>query len=340
MKALVKTAPGKNTLELRDIPKPVATPGHLLVKVMAAGVCGTDIHIQDDEYPCTPPRVIGHEYTGIIEEIGEGVTGWNIGDQVVSFNMPYTCGSCRYCRQGYYMLCDNRKGMGGSVDGCMAEYIAIPADTAFKVPESAKGSDIWAIAEPAACCLRAVIEQSTVNAGDVVLVTGPGTMGLFCMQMAQLQGAQVIMAGTAVDKERLELAKKLGAIAVCDDPSKLKEIVEAHAPGGVNVSIECSGTYPGYESCVTNTRKRGHVALVGVYGKAGEAFTDELLYRELKVTTNYASEYSSWDRLMKLVAQGKVHFDELVSHRLPLEQWEEGFRLHREKGGLKVLLIP
>jgi len=340
MKALVKRARGKGMLEIQDIPKPEPKAGELLVKVMAAGICGSDIHIEDDEYLYVPGVPIGHEYTGIIEEIGEGVGDeWKVGDQIVSFTLYQTCGRCRFCRSGMYMLCSKKQGMGVSRQGPMAEYMCIPAETAFKIPDDKRG-DYWALMEPASCCLAAVIEHCRIDAGDVALVTGPGTMGLLCMQMAKLQGAKVIVAGTAVDKQRLELATKLGAVAVCDDPAKLHDIVQSIAPEGVDIAIECSGTYPGVKTCIDECRMGGHIAQVGLVGKPGTVNLDDYAYKGLSTSTNYASEYTSWLRLMKLVSDGRVDLESLVSHRVPLENFAEGFAMHRSKAGFKVLLIP
>ena len=340
MKALVKTAPGKDNMELVDKPIPVPRDNELLIKVLAAGICGSDIHLEDGEYPFLPNQTIGHEYTGYVESMGKDVVGWEVGDQAVSFTICESCGTCRYCRVGLKQLCDNRKGFGGKYAGGMAEYIAVPYDICFKVPESGKGKDFWALVEPAACCLRATMEQTKIDAGDTVLVVGPGTMGLFCMQLAILQGATVIVSGTKTDGARLELAKKLGAAAVCDDPEKLQEVVDAIAPGGVDFAFEVSGHPGGLQNCVEMVRKCGTVSLVGLMGRRINFDLDQFLYKELTVTTNNASEMSSHAKVMELAEQGLLNLEALISDRLPLTEWEEGFKRARNKSGFKVLLMP
>ena len=136
MKALVKFGKGREGMELRDVPMPVIKEGELLVKILAAGICGTDLHIMNDEFPAIMPVTMGHEFIGSIVEVGSNVTGFEIGDQIVSMTAAVTCGSCTYCKHGIPMLCSNRKSIGSGVNGAMAEYMAIPADISFKLPEN------------------------------------------------------------------------------------------------------------------------------------------------------------------------------------------------------------
>jgi len=340
MKALVKTAPGKGNIELVDKPIPVPKDDELLIKVTAAGICGSDIHLEDGEYPFLPGQTFGHEFTGFVESMGKDVVGWDAGDQAVAFTICETCGICSYCRAGLPQLCDNRKGFGGRYAGGMAEYIVVPYKMCFKVPESGKGKDYWALVEPATCCLRAAMEQVEINAGDTVLIVGPGTMGLFCMQMALIQGASVIVSGTPTDGPRLELAKKLGAVAVCDDPSKLMDVIEQYSPGGVDVAFEVSGHPGGLDNCLDAVRKCGTVSLVGLMGKRIPIHMDKLLFKEATITTNNASELTSYEKVMNLVEKGMLDLESLISDRLPLSEWEEGFKRARNRSGFKVLLIP
>ena len=340
MKALVKFAKGSDGLEIREIAKPTPKRDELLVKVMAVGVCGTDVHIMNDEYACNMPVVIGHEYTGIVEQVGADIKRFSVGDQIVSDTTGYTCESCKYCKQGLRMLCPDMRSIGSGADGAMAEYLVVPAKTAYKVPENMRGSDILAIAEPVACVVRAVVEQSKIKAGDIVLVSGPGTIGLITLQLVKLSGAFVIISGTKSDAQRLELAKEFGADVVCDDPQSLGDVVEKYAPDGVDVAFECAGARPSLNACLEHVKTQGNLAQVGLYGKPITVDFDKILFKELNLTVSFASEYSSWEILMNILAQGSLKLEPLVSEVIKLEDWRIAFDKFVNRQGLKIFLKP
>ena len=166
MKALRKLGKGAESVQLCEVEKPIPGPNDLLVKVMAAGICGTDLHILAEEYSHSVPVTLGHEYTGVVEQVGSGVTDFQVGDQVISVSIAYSCGTCHYCRKGDPVHCTQKASIGVNVDGAMAEYMVIPADSAMKVPEQYKGSDILALSEPIACCIRAVLEKSEIGSNN------------------------------------------------------------------------------------------------------------------------------------------------------------------------------
>lgn len=341
MKALVKFAEGRQGMEIRDLPVPVPKGNELLVKVMAAGICGTDIHLMHDEYTYYPPVILGHEYTGTVEAVGSNVSGFSKGDQIISMTAAVTCGQCKYCREGLLMLCNERRSIGSGVNGAMAEYMVIPAELAFKLPGNVSGNDTMAIAEPLACVIRAVIEQSYVKAGDVVLVSGPGTIGQLTMLVAKMQGAYVIMSGTPQDAQRLALARQLGADAVSSDPQELRKLVENATVNGVDVAYECVGAAPSLDICIDLLKKTGNLAQVGLYGKPIPVDMDKILCKELVLSVSYATERTSWDILLKLASQGKLDkVQHLISARMPLDQWEKAFDMFANKEGYKIYLIP
>lgn len=341
MKALVKFAEGREGMGIRDVDVPVPKDDELLVRVMAAGICGTDIHLMKDEYAYHPPVILGHEYTGIVEETGSRVNGFRKGDQIISLTAAVTCGTCQYCRQGLLMLCNERRSIGSGVDGAMAEYIVIPAELAFKLPENVSGSDVMAIAEPLACVIRAVIEQSCLKAGDVVLVSGPGTIGQLAIMLAKMQGAYVIASGTQQDEERLRMAKEMGADAVAMDIGELKRIVGEMTVDGVDVAYECAGAPASMSTCIDMLRKKGNLSQVGLFGKPVPVDMDQILYKELELTVSYATERTSWEILLQLAGQGKLDkVERLISKRLPLQEWEKAFDMFLNKEGYKIYLIP
>lgn len=341
MKALVKFGQGREGMGIREVPKPEPKDHELLVKVMAAGICGTDIHLMNDEYHCYPPVILGHEYTGIVEKVGKNVRGFSVGDQIISLTAAVTCGKCEYCRRGLLMLCEERRSIGSGVNGAMAEYLVIPAELAFKLPENVTGTDMMAIAEPLACVIRAVVEQSHVKAGDIALVSGPGTMGQLTALVAKMQGAYVILSGVPEDKQRLELGRKLGADVTVDDPAKLQQLIRSIAPDGVDVAFECAGAVPSLDACTKSLKKTGNLAQVGLFGKPVPVDMDSILYKELELTVSYATERTSWEILLKLAEQGKLDVAKpLISARVPLEDWEKAFDMFLNKEGYKIFLIP
>lgn len=340
MKALVKSGLTPDGVNLIEIDKPVPKSGELLVKIMAAGICGTDIHIMHDEYKSFMPVVMGHEFTGIVEGIGDDVNRFCEGDQIIASTAAKTCEHCEYCREGLRMLCENRRSIGSGINGAMAEYMLIPEKLAYKVPDKYNGSKIIAIAEPIACVVRAVIEQSLFHAGDVVLVSGPGTIGLLTLQILKYAGAFVIVNGTSIDEERLSLAKDLGADVVCCDSISLKKALNKYASSGVDVAYECAGHVNSLSVCIDSLKKRGNLAQVGLYGKPITLDFDKILYKEIKVTVSFASEPSSWNLLIKILTHSELRLEPLISNAYKLENWREAFDKFEKKEGLKILLVP
>lgn len=341
MKALMKKETGKGMegIVLCDIPKPVPKDNELLVKVMAVGICGTDIHIMEDSYPHTVPVALGHEFTGVVEEMGKAAKGFVQGDQVIVHNI-IGCGHCHYCKKGDYVFCNEKQSIGVNLNGGMAEYVVVPYDHAMVVPESMKGKDIPALSEPLACCVRGVLEQTTILPGDKVLVTGPGVIGLLCAQLAKLCGAYVIISGTSVDKNRLELAKKQGADQIADNPEDLKKIVESVTEYGVDVVLECSGSGGAMAGALNLIRKQGRYTQVGMFGKSIQVDMDTINRKEIEFHGTFATAASSWEKLLRLYDGDALQLDDLVSARLPLSEWKKGFEMFQRREGNKIFLIP
>ncbi|MDR3590193.1 MAG: zinc-binding dehydrogenase [Negativicutes bacterium] len=341
MKGLHKLGHGAENAGIREVSEPAAAAGELKIKVHAAGICGTDIHIMLDEYPSSYPVILGHEFSGIVEAVGEGVQDFKPGDRVVSLTAVVTCGHCRYCYEGLLMLCEERLSIGSGVNGAMAEYVVVPSHLAFKIPEGVS-LDEAALCEPLACVVRSVIERATVKAGDYVLVSGPGTIGLLTLQLALASGGKVVVTGTGLDKERLKLAADLGALAVInvaeeDVAAKVAEITKG---AGFDVAFECAGAAPSADACLRLLKKTGLYVQVGLYGKRIEFDMDLALKKEIAMTNSYASERTSWVRALRMLEYKQVDVKPLISARLPLSDWKKGFTMAINKEGYKILLQP
>jgi L-iditol 2-dehydrogenase len=343
MKAVVKYAAGKGNVELREVPEPAPGPQQVKVEVRAAGVCGSDLHIYHDEIaiPVHPPVIMGHEFAGLVVAVGEGVEGVRPGDRVTCETTAWFCGRCLACRAGHYNMCAQRKVVGYAVDGCFAPYCLVHERQVHLLPE---GVDLLsgALTEPLACCVHAVLELTSVTAGDLVVVTGPGPIGLLCTQLARAAGATVIVAGTASDGERLALARRLGAHLAVDLTSQdLPQLVaDLSGDQGADVFFECSGAPAAARQGLAITRRGGQYTQVGLFSRPFELAFDTIAYRELRVTGSLGQRASSWRRALALLGQGLVDTRSLVSHTLPLHAWQEAFHLVESRQGLKVVLEP
>lgn len=346
MQALVKVATGKGNLEVRDVPDPVAGPGEVVVQVAATGVCGTDLHVEDDEYVVKPPVIIGHEMSGRIIGIGSGVTGLAVGDRVTAMTTMWSCGACAYCASGELNLCPDRRGLGAQADGAFATYLRLPAANALPLP--ANVPDVPAsLTEPLACCTRAVLEVARL--GEVaprldapVVVSGPGPIGLLCAQVVRAAGHRVVILGTGADAARFDIARNLGFADIVDvtatDP--VRAVGEMAGATGVPFVIEAAGAPASLATAIELVRRGGTVVQVGLYGRPVPVPVDRLVIREVTLRGSFASTPSSWRSALDLMARGAVDLAPLVSQVLPLSDWATGFAAARAKSAGKVVLVP
>lgn len=338
MKALRKIQTGPDGICLCDLPVPEPAAGEVRIKIVYAALCGTDLHIRNDAFPVQMPVTIGHEYCGVIDKLGEGVDGLAVGDRVVSMTAASFCGHCDLCRAGLYMLCKEKKGLGSAKNGAFAEYMTFPADRVFKVPEGIS-TKAATLCEPLACVVRSVLERAKVNAGDYVYISGPGVMGQFAAQVAKAAGAFVTVGGTGIDGERLAQAKCVGVDDVVDVTAENAIAHAERVTGGhmYDVAFECSGSARALDTCVDLLKKTGHLQQIALYGKAIPVDLDKILMKEITISNSYASERTSWQRLMQLLAADKVQMEPYCSAVLPLEQWETAMEMFEKKEGYKIL---
>ncbi len=341
MKGLMKTRLGAGNVEIQEIPEPKPGPGEVLIEVKAAGICGTDIHIWKDEYKSVPPMVMGHEGSGVIAALGEGVEGLSVGDRVTSETFARFCGNCFFCKQGRPNLCPGRKSIGTHLNGFFTKYLIIRATAVHRLPENVSFR-AGALSEPLACCTHGILERTPVTAGDWVLVSGPGTIGLLSLQLAKADGGKAIVLGTDKDEERLALAKELGADeAINVDKQDPTALIQERTDGlGVDLAIECAGAAASFNQCLKLVRKGGRISQGGLFGKPITSDVELVAMKELEVFGFFSHVPSAWDRALRLMAEGKVLTEPLVSHRLPLTEWQKGFSLMERGEGLKILLFP
>ncbi len=344
MKGLVKFARGDGNMEVREIAEPKAGPGQVKIEVKAAGICGSDLHIYHDDIdgiPINPPVVTGHEFSGVIAEVGPGVSKWKVGDRVSSETAVSFCGECLFCRTGRYNICNNRRTLGYWYNGVFTKYTIVPQERIHRLPDNVDfiAGALW---EPLACVTHAALELTTITTGDVVLVSGPGAIGLMAMQVAKSQGAIVVVSGTDIDRERLALAKKLGADYTVDvTKEKLADVLAGLTDGrGADVLLECSGSPRAANDGLVLTRKFGQYTQIGLFGKPIQIDFEKICYREIKVTGSLGSTWTSWEKAIQLMASGKVNTKALVSDIMPITEWEKAFKKFESKEGMKLVLTP
>ncbi len=343
MQAVMKVAPGIGHIAVSDIPEPDPGPNQIKLKVHAAGLCGTDLHIYHDEFKACPPVVLGHEVAGEIVEVGKDVPRRLLGARVTSETYFRTCNVCRYCRDGHANLCLDRQSIGSAVNGGFAEYLVVPAQNVHRLPEHISYRE-GAITEPLACVVHGVLLAApTVRAGDLAVIAGPGAIGLLTLQILKASHATVVVLGTGADEDRLTLARDLGAdyVANVETRNILELIQDVSLQGlGADVVYECSGAGAAAQQLLGLVRRRGRYVQVGLFGKSVAWDLDQVCYKELTVTGSNASTPESWIRAVHLLQNGTVKTGPLITHDFTLSQWEHAFQVFTQKSGVKALFRP
>jgi len=337
MKALAKLAPGRGNVGLADREGRAPDRGEVTVQVAGAGVCGTDLHILEDEFRSFPPVTMGHEVSGVVAALGEGVDEAWLGARVVCETFFSTCATCDWCRDGRPNLCPDRRSIGSGVDGGFAREVVVPARNLHRIPDWLD-EHAAVLAEPLACVCNCLCDPSRVNAGDDVLVLGPGPVGLLAAQVARALGGRVLVLGLPRDQARLAVARGLGLdTAYADDQQALAR----YEPRlGADVVVECSGSAAGISSGLAAVRKGGRYVQVGFTGKPITISFDEIFFRELTVTSGFASTPQSWRRAVTLIETRVVDVEPLVSEIVALDEWERVFADTRAGRGIKFVFDP
>ncbi|MGX4668346.1 zinc-binding dehydrogenase [Cerasibacillus sp. JNUCC 74] len=341
MKSLVKTELGFGNLEIQDKKEPIPGKDQVKIKIKYAGICGSDIHTYEGHYKVQAPVTLGHEFSGEVVEVGDNVTEFKVGDRVTSETTFYICGECRYCRSGDYNLCDHRKGLGTHQDGGFAKYLIARKESVHVLPENVDYKSA-AMSEPLACTYHAV-SKTKINEGDVVVVIGPGPIGLLTAQVAKSFGAKVIITGLTNDKIRLDKAKELGVdIAIDSQKSDVQKVVNKITSGyGADVVFECSGTVPAAKQGLDVLRKKGNYVQVGIFSQPAVPFDlEKVIQHEIHVVGSRSQHSADWEPALALMNEGKVNAKALVTHEFDITQWDEAYQVIKSGDAIKVLLVP
>jgi len=339
---------GLKDLRLENIDEPVAAPGKVKIKVEWCGICGSDLH----EYTAGPifipegaphpltgdkaPVVMGHEFSGQVVEVGEGVTRVKAGDRVV-VEPIYACGECDVCKQGYYNLCPSMGFLGlAGGGGGFSEYVAADEVMVHKIPDSVSYEQ-GALVEPSAVALHAV-RQSKLKVGDKAVVFGAGPIGLLVIEALKASGAAEIYA-VELSEERKQKATELGAIVI--DPKQYDVVEEIHkrTNGGADVAYEITGVGPVLTQALNSTKVGGELMIVSIWEKEAPLMPNHIVMKErsVKGIIGYRNVFPA---VISLMAKGFFSAEKLVTKRISLDQVvDEGFEaLLKEKNHVKILV--
>lgn len=323
---------GESRFTLDDLPEPTPGPGQVLIAVHTAGICGSDIHATQGLFPLTPPRVMGHEYSGTVLAVGRGVSRSLVG-RAVACEPNYGCGACDACRAGRISQCQQTVRVGG-----FAERVVLPRHCVHPLPEGLEPSTA-ALAEPAACCLEG-LEMSRMRRGAIVVVIGGGIMGLLTLALARARGAGTAILSDPVASRR-EAAGRLGADLTVDPTAEdLARVVDRATSGrGVDLACEAVGKPELLAVAARLVRPRGVVQLVGVCPKGSTLPVDlfDFHYRELTLTGAYGRG-TAFRRVLPLLI--RIGATSLVTDRYPLERITEAFAHASAGQGLKTAITP
>ena len=343
MKALLYTEP--YTLQYTDVPDPDVGDDHVLIRVKACGICGSDVQGHTGKTGRRlPPLIMGHEAAGIVEQIDKNVTDLAPGDRVC-FDSTVYCNQCPACKQGLLNRCVQRQVLGVSVPefkrhGAFAEFVAVPHWIVTRLPDDMSFVQA-ALLEPASIGTHAA-NRTQITDNDTVVVIGAGTIGLFILQAAKLRGAKTTIA-CDINDFRLDLARQVGADE-CVNPHQIdltKEIQSRTDGRGADVTFEAVGFAETFHQAVAITKTGGTLVAVGNLAKEMEFNLQELVSRELTFTGSYASA-GEFKTCIELIASGRINVAPLVSEVLPLRDGAAAFArlLKAEENLLKIVLEP
>jgi 2-desacetyl-2-hydroxyethyl bacteriochlorophyllide A dehydrogenase len=335
VKAAILVEPGR--IEFRDVEMPRANANEALIRVRAASICGTDVHIFEGRWKVSTPRIMGHEGSGEAVEVGSGVTKVDVGDRVVVAPL-IRCGNCRMCRTGRYNICERRRFVGIEADGVFAEYIKVDQSNVELLPDDLSFEE-GALVEPVAVAVHAV-RRGGIPMNSAVVVLGAGPIGLCAIRAAKAAGAGEVLSVDLLE-ERLSLASELGADEVINPKeANVRDRVLKHTGGrGADVVIEASGSPEAYKGIVDLVSKGGKIVQIGL-PLANVCFDMLAFSRKELELIGCNGHMMDLEGTLDLVRKDKTLISKMITHRLPLRDVRKGMEMAREGKGVKIVLLP
>ncbi len=341
MKAAVFHKPNE-PLKIEEVETPKIFFHEILVKVAACGVCNTDLHYIDHGVPTfkQPPMILGHEASGIVQDVGAQVKDFKAGDSVL-IPPVFSCGHCYNCRMGRENICLNMIMLGNNIDGAYAEYVKVPAKDCQHLPKELPLEESSIIADAISTPYHAVTNRAQVKPGDSVVVLGCGGVGINVVQVAAATGASII----AIDiiDNKLEMAKRLGAkhsinISNKQEKAVLKEVRELTG-GGADITIECIGNPKTIELGPTLLRPGGRYVQVGYSHQAAPLNAGRLMFREIEIIGSLGCRPVDYPKIIEMVRLKKIQLNPVVTHRFRLEDINKAFDLMRKGESLRSIIV-
>jgi len=344
MTAVVQYEMRKGAVELRDVPVPEPGENEVLLRVKGVGVCGSDVHQYHNTQSWTVgvPVVLGHEFCGEIAAVGRGVKGWKEGDRVASETAAEIDLDCPLTRQGMYNLDPARQAFGCNRDGAMAQYVKVPPRTLHRIPKNVP-FDVAAMTEPCCVAYQCTVVNTRIRPGDLVVVLGPGPIGLLCATLAKLSGAgRVVIVGMSRDKARMEIGLRAGATHAADlqtqDVGRL--IAELGDGLGADVVIDSTGASASLRSALDWVRPAGHITKVGWGPQPMNFSMDPLVKKAVTLQGSFSHTWAVWERVLAMLGTGQLDPRPYLSRVAPLEEWKPSFDGMHRGDLIKAVLTP
>ncbi len=338
MRAIAKLTPGPG-LQLTEVPVPKPGINDVLIRIKKTSICGTDIHIYNwdawAEKTIPVPMVVGHEFVGVIEEVGSNVVGFKPGD-LVDGEGHIVCGVCRNCLAGRRHLCKDTKGVGVNRQGAFAEYLCIPASNAVHVDPTIP-LDVLSCFDPLGNATHTALQYDLV--GEDVLITGAGPIGCMAVAIAKHAGARKIVV-TDVNPDRLALATKMGATRTVDvSQEKLPDVQrDIGMKEGFDIGLEMSGNPRALNDMIDNMTHGGRIALLGIMPGAAAVDWNKVVFNMLTIRGIYGREmYETWYKMTAMIQSG-LDISPVITHRFPFTEFQQGFDLMRSGKSGKIVL--
>jgi 6-hydroxycyclohex-1-ene-1-carbonyl-CoA dehydrogenase len=328
-------------LAIEDVPMPEAGAGQVLIRVAGCGVCHTDLHYLDHGTPTfkPPPVILGHEVSGTVETVGEGVGHLAVGDRVLAAAVT-SCGHCDACREGRESICANGEMLGNHIDGGFADYIVVPAKDVFHLPDEIPLVEGSIIADAITTPFHAVVNRGRVRPGDEVVVFGCGGVGINIVQIAAALGARVVAVD--VSDTKLEWAAKLGASATLNTTGEERadKALRKLTGGGADLAFEAVGKPITQELALSCLKTGGRAVFVGYSPKAMTLNSGRVMFRELEVVGSLGCRPVDYPRVIEMVRQGRIRLTELVTHRFGLSEIGQALDTLRSGVAIRVVVTP
>ena len=343
MKALVKFSTGKEGMELREVPVPSLKEDQVLVRIKAVGICGTDVKIMNDQFPYNPPVIVGHEFSGIIEQVGDGVRTWKPGDRVVAEQHFGACRRCFYCLTGKRHFCMSKTSPGYATDGAFADFIAVDASLLHRIPDTVSYREA-SLAEPMAVAAYGILGRGNVSAGDSVLILGCGPIALLAVQLVKAAGAEkVFITGLNTDeRSRFRLARGLGAdLTINVQKSDPLPVIQDHTHGlGADLVVDLSGSPEAILQGLSLIRKDGTFCALGLTSKKIAIPWTETALRAPRIIYSFSSDYVSWETCLGFLQTGRVIVRDFIDNIYSLDDWSEAFEEAERGDAVKIIIEP